>query len=283
MKKEITALAKSLKISEIGFVSADFYLERAEKIKKSSSLCASGSEKEALFGAKTIIVCSFSYYTGCEEGNISMYARGTDYHLVIKEKLQRIVDKLTENGYSASAFADVGALNERLLAKLSGIAFIGENQMAISEKTGSYFFVGYVITDCPLPQDKENEKKCKGCGRCRKVCPLGALDNGFCEEKCISYITQKKGELTPAEIEAMQKVGTIWGCDECQRVCPHNKGLPVTDIDEFKTDLIYSIDMEEDISAREFKRRFGKRAFSWRGKSVIKRNYDAIYNKKKLF
>jgi ribosome-binding ATPase YchF (GTP1/OBG family) len=71
--------------------------------------------------------------------------------------------------------------------------------MAINERLGSYFFIGYVVTDCEFEEDSENNSKCAGCGKCISACPLGALGDSFCEEKCLSYITQKKGELSEEE------------------------------------------------------------------------------------
>lgn len=277
MKKEITALAKSLKISEIGFCGADFYLKKAKNEKKTAAFASSDSKEAVLFGAKTVIVCAFAYYAGDAAGNISLYARGRDYHKVVAEKLGKICDFLGEKGYSAKAYADTGALSERLLAKLSGLAFIGKNQMAINKRLGSYFFIGYVVTDCDIEPDGENTKTCIGCGKCVAACPGGALlDGGFCEEKCLSYITQKKGELTKAEKDAMIREGTIWGCDRCQRVCPHNEDVQLCEIEEFREDLICNLDMNEDISGRQFSKKYEDRAFSWRGKGVLKRNYDTI-------
>ncbi len=277
MKKEITALAKSLKISEIGFCSADFYLKN-DKNNKKTVFSSSDSKEAVLFGAKTIIVCAFAYYAGETEGNISLYARGKDYHKVAKEKLNKICEFLSKKGYLANAYADTGVLSERLLAKLSGIAFIGKNQMAINKRLGSYFFIGYIVTGCEMEADKKNTESCLNCGRCIEMCPNSALsEHGFCEEKCLSYITQKKGELTDTEKEAMIKEKTIWGCDRCQKVCPYNEKIPLCEIEEFKDDLICNLDMKEDISDRKFREKYKDRAFSWRGKTILKRNYNTIY------
>lgn len=278
MKSEIIRLAKESKISKVGFCTARRYLERATTAKAAFS--SEKTAEEVLRGAQTLVVCAFSYYSGAGKGNISRYAQGVDYHIVAKEKMRPICNMLEKNGFCAEAYADSGALNERLLGTLSGISFVGENQMAISDGLGSYFFLGYIVTDCRIEADAENTKKCAGCGACKKACPLGALSGDtFCEEKCLSYITQKKGELSPAEVEAIRTAGTIWGCDICQEVCPHNKNSPITEIEEFKENLMLNLVIDEDLSNREFKRLYKNRAFSWRGKGVLLRNQKIIYNR----
>jgi len=279
MKDKIIEIAQSEKISDIGFCGVGDY-ENAQKSITKNSVMSRESKKadEIIKGAKTIIVCAFNHFNGEKRGNISRYAQGEDYHKVAIRKMSKIVEHLEGCGFKAAMFADTGYLNERLLAQKSGIAFMGRNQMAISEKLGSYFFVGYIVTDCEIEPNRESVKKCIGCNRCVEICPLGALDNNFCEEKCVSYITQKKGELTNEEKNALRSANTIWGCDLCQEVCPHNRNLNITDIDEFRTDLIIDLDFEE-MSNKEFKKKYENRAFSWRGKAVLERNLK-IFEKK---
>lgn len=278
MKTELIEIAKASGISDIGFCSCEEYQKNAGGLLKEVSFCGEQGA-ELMDDAKTVIVCAFSYYSGAEKGNISRYAQGADYHRVAREKMQQITDFLQKKGFSAGAYADTGALNERLLAKLSGIAFIGRNQMAISKRLGSYFFIGYVITNCEIESDEPDTSKCALCGKCVSACPLGALDEDFNEQKCLSYITQKKGELSENEISAMKKAGTIWGCDICQEVCPHNEDIPATDIEEFKNNLITKLEIDETISNKEFKKMYENRAFSWRGKGVLIRNQKVVYNK----
>ena len=271
MKNKILELAEKYKISAVGVCKASDYTIKTKGLLKEASFCT--QYDDALCGVKSIIVCAFSYYNGEEKGNISRYAQGKDYHVVAREKMRPICECLEENGFFAKCFADTGSLNERVLANLSGIAFLGKNQMAINDNLGSYFFIGYIITDCELAEDMQNEKECAGCGRCIKSCPLGALSEaGFCEEKCISYITQKKGELSSVEKEALKKTKTVWGCDTCQEVCPHNQGIGITEIAEFKENLITNLKLDKSLSNNEFKKMYRSRAFSWRGKAVLERN-----------
>ena len=282
MKTKITELAKKQKISDIGFCSMADYRKEEQTLEKPAVFGGKETDTDIIKNARTAIVCAFNYYAGAEKGNISRYAQGEDYHLTIMQKMQPIADLLEEKGFSAKIFADIGCLNERLLTVLSGLAFTGRNRMAISPKFGSYFFVGYVLTDCEIEKDEKCESACANCGRCEKACPLGALTGGFCEEKCIAYLTQKKGELSETEEEALAKANTVWGCDICQEVCPHNRNVPVTEIDEFKQELIINLEIDENISNKEFKKIYRNRAFSWRGKGVIVRNQKILQKYKKI-
>lgn len=274
MKTQIIKIARAQKISDIGFCDIADYNKEAKNLRKSAVFDKKGNE--ILENARTAIVCAFNYYAGAEKGNISRYAQGEDYHKVVTGKMQPIAELLEKSGYSAKIFADTGFLNERLLAVQSGIAFIGRNRMAISTKFGSYFFIGYLLTDCEIEKDKKCEKTCANCGKCEAACPLGALCGEFCEEKCLSYITQKKGELTEAEEKAVKNANTIWGCDICQEVCPHNRDIPITEIDEFKENRIINLEINGEISNSEFKKKYGDRAFSWRGKGVLLRNQKIL-------
>lgn len=280
MKKEILRIAEKQKISKVGICSAAAYLERMPPDAAKPAFLKSGAEMTK--DINSVIVCAFSYYSGAEKGNISRYAQGKDYHITAKQKMEEICAFIRKNGYSAEAFADTGSLNERFLGRLSGISFTGRNKMAINRDLGSWFFIGYILTNCSLEADEECRDSCLGCEACVKACPLGALnEEAFDEEKCLSYITQKKGELSESEAELIRKCNTVWGCDICQEVCPHNRDLTVTEIDEFKENLIINLNLDENISNREFKKMYGDRAFSWRGKGVLIRNQKILYNKKK--
>ena len=280
MKDKILEIARTEKISDIGFCSISDYKKAAKDLKKSAVF--GKNEKEISENARTAIVCAFNYYAGDEKGNISRYAQGEDYHITVMRKMKPIADELKKSGFSAELFADTGFLNERLLAVHSGMAFIGRNHMAISEKFGSYFFVGYILTDCEIKDDRKTRRGCLDCGKCEKACPLGALNGGFCEEKCLSYITQKKGGLSEEEMQAMVSANTIWGCDICQEVCPHNRDIPITEISEFKENRIINLEIDENISNKEFREMYKNRAFSWRGKSVVVRNQKISKKRKKI-
>lgn len=281
MKNRIIEIAKTQKISDIGFCSLSDYYEEAKSVSNSAIFGKNTEKEDILKNARTAIVCAFNYYAGGEKGNISRYAQGEDYHRAVVRRMEPIAKELEKGGFFARIFADTGFLNERLLAVESGIAFIGRNHMAISEKFGSYFFVGYLLTDCVIEPDARTEKNCRNCGKCQKICPLGALNDGFCEAKCLSYITQKKGELTEEEEKAIAYANTIWGCDLCQEACPHNMNLPITEISEFRENRIINLKIDENISNKEFQKMYKNRAFAWRGKGVLIRNQKIMKKYKK--
>lgn len=228
---------------------------------------------------KSAIVCLFPYFCGYTEGNLSLYARGIDYHLIIKEKLGQLTEfiRALAPEVSCDIFADIGPEIDRQLAYNAGLGFYGKNGMLINDDFGSFFFIGYILCDLPLKADTPLNKSCIGCNRCIDACPGGALGEKFDISKCASHISQKKGELSENEQSILKKSGLIWGCDTCQRVCPHNNILPKP-LREFTEDLIHSLTKEdiENLSNKEFMRKYKNRAFSWRGKNVILRNLKLI-------
>ena len=281
MKNRIIEIARAEKISDIGFCSMSDYKKEAEMLPTAAFFSKREEEKEIIKNARTAIVCAFNYYAGGEKGNISRYAQGEDYHFIVREKMRPIAEELERNGFFAKSFADTGILNERLLATMSGIAFIGCNGMAISEKCGSYFFLGYILTDCEIRESRKTRAGCLGCGKCESACPTGALAGGFCEEKCLSYITQKKGEMSDFEEQALIKANTVWGCDICQEVCPHNSNVPLTEIAEFYENRLINLEIDENLSNKDFQKMYKNRAFAWRGKAVLVRNQKIIKKSKK--
>ena len=296
-KEKLKEYFKSLGLDTVGItgVNVNYELERRlkERIEKEH---ITGMEepilenrinpKNIMKDAKSIIVCAFPYHIDDEkESNLSRYCRGLDYHIVAKELLQKVCDYLDENieGFEYKIFVDNGPLVDRELAYLSGIGYFGINNNIITDKYGSYVFIGYIINNYEFSLDKPLDKECMKCGKCVKYCPGNALLGNYDmnPRKCLSYITQKKEELSLEEVRAIKSSGKIFGCDICQEVCPHNKNIKETHIEEFMKDLILNLDYEEidEISNKEFKRRYGNRAFSWRGKKIIKRNIEIVLEK----
>ncbi|WP_343345064.1 tRNA epoxyqueuosine(34) reductase QueG [Terrisporobacter petrolearius] len=236
--------------------------------------------------ASSIIVCAFPYYIEQNQrSNISKYCYGLDYHLVIKERLNNICEEIKniDETFDYKVFADNGPLVDRHLAYLSGIGYYGINNNIITDKYGSYVFIGYIVNNYDLEPDKPTNKTCIKCNKCVKYCPGNALEGNYKMDpkKCVSFITQKKEELTLEEIEKIKKNESIFGCDICQQVCPHNKHICESNIEEFTLNLITNLNEEEinNISNKEFKRRYKNRAFSWRGKNIIKRNMNILKEK----
>ena len=151
--------------------------------------------------------------------------------------------------------------------------------MLMCEEYGSYFFIGQIVHNLEIEPDEPLDRDCLECGRCERECPAGALRGGRVDaQKCASAISQKRGELSDEEIRLIKNGGLCWGCDVCQRVCPHNRGLKTTAMPEFMCDRITELEKRDidRLSNKEFKEKYGKYAFSWRGKSVLLRNLDIL-------
>lgn len=237
------------------------------------------------FEAKSIIVCLLPYYTSScnQEGKIAIYARGKDYHIIAKDYLNKIGNEIAlyVHNFRFTSFADTGPLCDRKLAEEAGIGFLGINRCLINEKYGSYAVIGYIVCNYLFERDSALDIECMKCMKCVNSCPGRALDKdgNFNESKCLSYITQKKSELTDFERKLITDNGMIFGCDRCQLVCPHNDSICETEICEFNENLIYSLTLEdiEALSNKEFKKKYGDRAFAWRGKKVLERNIKLTY------
>ena len=236
--------------------------------------------------SENAVVALFPYYVKGEEGNISVYARGRDYHLVAEEKLQKLAEFLVGLGATETfVHVDKGELDDRKAAFQAGLGFFGKNGMLICKEFGSYFFIGQVVHNLKIEADLPLTDECFSCGACLRECPGGALnESGFVLEKCLSQISQRKGELSSDEKELIYRNGLCWGCDVCQRVCPHNRDLETTAMPEFLIERKRNLSVEdvEKLSNKEFKEKFGEYAFSWRGKNVILRNLRVIEERKQF-
>lgn len=239
--------------------------------------------RASMENAESIIVCAFPYFVeDIVDSNLSKYCYGMDYHIVVKEKLQQIADYIDSEieGFQYMIFADNGPLVDRYLASISGIGYYGINNNIITDEYGSFVFIGYIINNYYFESDKKSEKSCAKCGKCITSCPGKAILGNFemNPKKCLSYITQKKEDLSEDEKIALKNNKKIFGCDICQDVCPHNISISKTDIKEFKEELIYNLKEEEinNISNKEFRRRYKEKAFSWRGKKIIQRNIEIL-------
>ncbi|MFC4804035.1 epoxyqueuosine reductase [Filifactor villosus] len=241
----------------------------------------------SLEGAKALIVFFVPYFDSnliFDGNNISIHAQAKDYHHVVKTVLSRAKDELGKH-YPNEEFicqCDTGPLCERFFAIHSGLCLEGDNGMAIHETYGSYGFLGLIVTTAKFEATKSFRRYCISCGRCKKSCPGSVLgsDNRI-YHTCISWLTQKKS-LTPNDEANIKKAAMVYGCDECQKVCPYNWKLCNTDIDEFKTDFIGVLTSEElqAFSNRSFRKAYSNRTFAWRGKQVLERNIDIIKGKK---
>lgn len=242
----------------------------AELAPKLESLCP---------GAKTILVGAFPYYAGDTPGNLSLYCRGEDYHLVLGRRLQTVVDGLAQQhpDHHFIPGADNNPVPELAAAELAGVGWRGRHGLRIVPPYGSYVFLGTILTDLDLSQTGPSPGTLCGahCRACQKACPTGALTDTGCDlSKCLSELTQKKGDLPPEAADQITHSPTVWGCDLCQRACPHNKQAALTPLPEFREDLLPSLTLADldGLSNKAFRRQYAARAFSWRGIAPLKRN-----------
>lgn len=230
-------------------------------------------------GAKTILVGAFPYYAGDTPGNLSLYCRGEDYHLVLGRRLQAVVDGLAQQhpDHHFIPGADNNPVPELAAAELAGVGWRGRHGLRIVPPYGSYVFLGTILTDLDVSQTGPSPGTLCGthCRACQKACPTGALTDTGCDlSKCLSELTQKKGDLPPEAAAQIAHSPTAWGCDLCQRACPHNQNAALTPLPEFREDLMPSLTLADldGLSNKAFRRQYAARAFSWRGIAPLKRN-----------
>lgn len=290
MKQLVKDYCLSLGLDCVGIAPPGPYEELADRLQKridrghsiefdESDLQKRTTPRQLMADVQSIIVCLFPYYTGRQPGaNLSKYTYSRDYHLVIKEKLAQLHAYLQSllPGFSSQAYADTGPLADRYLAYLAGLGFYGINSCLITDKYGSYFFIGYLLTNYPFAPDSPLDRVCLQCGRCQAACPGQIILGDFSIDPrgCKSYLTQKKAPLSPEETAIIGKTPLIFGCDICQDVCPHNQNIALTPLADFQQDILPVLREDElaPLSNKQFHRLFGHRAFSWRGKQVLLRN-----------
>ena len=229
---------------------------------------------------RNVLVAAFPYYAGERPGNLSLYARGRDYHQVITGRLNTICDILREN-YKNGVFlpaADNSPLPERQAAWRCGIGLRGKNGLVILPPYGSYVFLGTILTDAELELPSRTPSlSCVGCGKCLIACPGGALgEAGVDLDRCLSELTQRKGELTAEQGALLKNHSLIWGCDTCQRVCPYNAAPALSPLPEFRERLVDTLEGADldGLTNRTFREKYGDRAFAWRGPAPLRRNLE---------
>ncbi|MBQ9519788.1 MAG: tRNA epoxyqueuosine(34) reductase QueG [Firmicutes bacterium] len=194
---------------------------------------------------------------------ISIAAAGTDYHTTVSKMLDKLQKTLDITGL---CFADTGPLVDRYTAYLCGLGYYGKNGFIISEKFGTMFFIGYIISDKAFDSySKPVSGSCGDCRKCLDACPYGAINGGKMDYvKCVSYLTQLKGKLTD---EQMKMIGTqVYGCDICQLSCPKNRGKVKINLNEKDyTHFFY-------LTNKQFKEKYGHTGIFWRGRATIVRN-----------
>lgn len=213
--------------------------------------------RSALPGIRSVIVCLLNYQTAHplstestpqndqEEprGWISRYAWGSDYHEVLRARLDLMMDALRGHfaePFEARSYVDTGPVQERVPAKHAGLGWLGKNTLLLNETLGSYFFLGVILTTLDLtPSLAEDELPppdlCGNCRQCLDACPTQAFVEPYVMDarRCISYLTIELRKSIPEELR--EPMGRhVFGCDICQDVCPWNQRAPITALEEFQ-------------------------------------------------
>lgn len=183
-------------------------------------------------GAKSVVSLLYNYYTENEQQDseapkISKYAYGKDYHYIIKDKLQSLMQKLTAQigQIEGRVFVDSAPVMDKVWAQKSGLGWQGKHTNLINKKQGSFFFIAELIIDLELCPDGPVKDYCGTCTKCLDACPTDALYEPYKIDasKCISYLTiELKDEILPQEFKGKMD-SWMFGCDICQDVCPWNR------------------------------------------------------------
>jgi epoxyqueuosine reductase len=172
-------------------------------------------------------------------GFISRYALGRDYHKVMRKRLQKLADRIKHNigEFGYRVFVDSAPVLEKALAEKSGLGWIGKHSNLINQKAGSWFFLGEIYTDLPLPvSEHTSENHCGTCSACIDICPTQAIVAPYKVDarRCISYLTIELHGSIPLEFR--KDMGNrIYGCDDCQLCCPWNRFSQPTSEQDFFT------------------------------------------------
>ena len=235
-------------------------------------------EKEEDFTPQSVILFLIPYFGGFPQ-NLSAYAASEDYHLFVKTLWERLSPRLAARFplYRFRMYADHSPIDERHAAVCAGLGVFGKNGLLLTREFSSFQFIGEILTDAPPNALGDYTlfplRGCENCGKCLSACPTGVLRGK--EKDCLSAVTQRKGALSTAEEALMKQVGTAWGCDECQRVCPYTaralaEGTIYSPIPFFRENRIEAL-TPKTLSALD-KEAFRRRAFAWRGHAVAERN-----------
>ena len=172
------------------------------------------------------IASAWSVIGNGELGYISRYALGRDYHKLMRGRLQKLAERIHGDigDFGYRAYVDSAPVLEKALARNAGLGWIGKHTVAIHRRAGSYFFLGELYTDLPLPVDTPATEHCGSCRRCIDVCPTQAIVAPYRLDarRCISYLTIELRGSIPEEFRRAMG-NRIFGCDDCQLICPWNK------------------------------------------------------------
>ena len=246
---------------DLGYAGEMKYIARGEEKRRDPNL--------VLGNVKSIICLRTNYFTEEKSmeflnfpnnGDVSLYALNADYHDIITPRLTELEKTIRSEltGCRTKIYVDTGPILEKPLAEQAGLGWVGKHTNLLSQDIGSWYFLSEILVDVELPQSEMAENHCGSCRSCIDICPTNAIVSPYIldSKKCISYLTIELKSVIPTEFR--KAIGNrIYGCDDCQIVCPWNSYAVKTDEVAFKslnstfllTDLIQ---MDED----EFRKRF---------------------------
>jgi epoxyqueuosine reductase len=245
--------------------------------------------QKILSDAKSVISVAMNYYKKDSNGNdlsigkISRYALGGDYHVVLKTRLNRLLDYIKEIEPSArgKVFVDSGDIMEKAWAVRAGIGWRGKHSITVTKEFGSWVFLGEIILNLELEYDPPATDLCRDCYKCIDACPTKAIIKPYVLDanRCIAYLTiEHKGAVERSLGEKFDN--QIFGCDLCQEACPWNqKRARMTDVKEFFPDKdYYSVKLESllKLTQKDFNRLFKDSPIKRSGLSRLKRNVHVI-------
>ncbi len=243
-------------------------------------------------GAKSVISLITSYYPQTVQSNtvpqLSKYAYGTDYHFVLKDKMNILWAYIKEYypNLDGRIFVDSAPVSDKLWAVQAGLGWLGKNSCLINKEIGSFVFISELIVNVELEYDEPYHSNfCGSCTKCIDACPTNAIvQPGVIDSrKCISYLTiENKSDTIPQEFKGKLE-NRYFGCDTCQDVCPWNKTPLITSINEFKpTPEVLNLDFEawDKMEKQEFNKLFKSSPLKRAKYSGIKRNVEFISSKK---
>lgn len=297
-EKRLKEYAYEIGIDLLGITTADPFLsawERLERMKELNYLSPwviddfeqRCNPRFFMEDAESLIAVGIAYpgddndYTNDDgksffSGKLARFAQYEDYHLLLREKMQKLV-RFIQKSYpdvKTKIFVDTGPLLDREVAYRAGLGFFGKNASLINPDYGSFLALGEILLNICLIPDVPLKDSCAECNLCQQACPAGAIKSSkeIDANKCLAHFTQKKGLLT-AEIS--KKLGLrLWGCDSCQDVCPFNQ-KPVKRGNNFKVhQLGKNPDLEQvlNLSKSQYHELVGETAMAWRGRTTLQRN-----------
>ena len=237
---------------------------------------------------KSIVVVGLNYFPKEQQKDpqapvIAKYAYGKDYHFVLKDRLNKLLEYInTEIGeVSGRAFVDSAPVLEHAWAKKAGLGWIGKNSLLLNRKIGSFLFLGELLIDMELEYENPiYQDFCGGCSKCIRSCPTGAITEPYVVNgsKCISYFTiELKGEIP--EVVKGQFQNRAFGCDICQDVCPWNRMAKGNTVPEFEPNpdlLALSKENMETMDVHQFGEVFRNSAVKRTKFKGFKRNLDFL-------